>query len=145
MEISKGANLEIAPFRSQSSESEYGRTAVRPYCTAVHYTSISRRGAGHLKQTFDRLPHTGHVGAFTERHAPPFLTLVAVFAFSRSLSLSLSRLLRQSRDCTRPPLPPRSPSVQLSPPLSRTQRALGRWSGPSAEFIPRRGAARQAA
>ena len=36
----------------------------------------------------------------TERHAPPLLTLVAVFAFSRSLSLS--QLLRQSGQA--PPL-----------------------------------------
>ena len=34
-----------------------------------------------------------------ERHAPPFLTVVTVF----STSLSLSQLLRQSRDCTWPP------------------------------------------
>ena len=37
-----------------------------------------------------RLSHTGHVGAFTQMHrerdAPPFLTPVAVFAFSLSLS-----------------------------------------------------------
>ena len=76
-------------------------------------------------------------GLHTERDTPPFLTLlVAVFSFSQShsfsLSLSLSQLLRQSRDCTRPPPPPRPPSVQLSPPRSRTQRALGRWSRPSA-------------
>ena len=47
-----------------------------------------------------------------------------------SLSLSPSQLLRQSkfRGCTRPPPPPRSPSVQLSPPRSRTERALSRWS-----------------
>ena len=32
-------------------------------------------------------------GLHTERHAPPFLTLFDVFAFSRSLSLSLSQLL----------------------------------------------------
>ena len=38
-------------------------------------------------------------------HAPPFLTLVAVFAFS----LSLFQLLRKSWDSTRPPPPPRSP------------------------------------
>ena len=33
-----------------------------------------------------------------------------------SLSLYPSQLLRQSRDCTRPPPPPRSPSVKLSSP-----------------------------
>ena len=64
-----------------------------------------------------------------ERHAPTFFIVVAVFPFSL---FSFSQLLRQSRDCTRPLPLPRLPSVQLSPPRSRTQRALGRWSRPSA-------------
>ena len=45
---------------------------------------------------------------------------------SHSLSLPPSQLPRESRNCTRPPPPPRSPSVQLSPPRSRTA-PLGRW------------------
>ena len=42
-----------------------------------------------------------------------------------TLSLPPFQLLRHSRDCTRPPPSPRLLSFQLSPPRSRTQRALG--------------------
>ena len=44
---------------------------------------------------------------YIERHAPPFLTLAAVFPFY------LSELLRQSKDCARPPPPAKNPFMYI--------------------------------